>query len=151
MNRFVFRKDSGLEFSFQGTLGLYNLEKAYDLQATVSATNTRYRGGLEVCPGGCPSGDGPAGADQCDDCGFQRKLPVFRRIVRRPFGMHAQGQEHRFPFCAGYGGSAWSGGQAYPGYTLRMFSDSAARVLKEFVFTRPVTLSGGGMFPMGMT
>ena len=25
MNRFVFRKDSGLEFSFQGTLGLYNL------------------------------------------------------------------------------------------------------------------------------
>ncbi|HBN17540.1 MAG TPA: hypothetical protein DD422_05775, partial [Akkermansia sp.] len=40
-------------------------------------------------------------------------------------------------------------GQAYPGYTLRMFSDSAARVLKEFVFTRPVTLSGGGMFPMG--
>lgn len=42
------------------------------------------------------------------------------------------------------------GGQAhYPGYTLRMFSDSAARVLKEFVFTRPVTLSGGGIISDG--
>ena len=150
MNRFVFRKDSGLEFSFQGTLGLYNLEKAYDLQATVSATNTRYRGvdlksaradahlvtdqlvltnvTTVVSNGNYLSSVGLSGGPS--ECTLKAKSIDFRFVQDT---VEVLGLE----------------GQAYPGYTLRMFSDSAARVLKEFVFTRPVTLSGGGMFPMG--
>lgn len=150
MNRFVFRKDSGLEFSFQGTLGLYNLEKAYDLQATVSATNTRYRGvdlksaradahlvtdqlvltnvTTVVSNGNYLSSVGLSGGPS--ECTLRAKSIDFRFVQDT---VEVLGLE----------------GQAYPGYTLRMFSDSAARVLKEFVFTRPVTLSGGGMFPMG--
>ena len=150
MNRFVFRKDSGLEFSFQGTLGLYNLEKAYDLQATISATNTRYRGvdlksaradahlvtdqlvltnvTTVVSNGNYLSSAGLSGGPS--ECTLKAKSIDFRFVQDT---VEVLGLE----------------GQAYPGYTLRMFSDSAARVLKEFVFTRPVTLSGGGMFPMG--
>ena len=150
MNRFSFRQDSGLELSFQGTLGLYNLEKAYDLQATVSATNTRYNGvdlksaradahlvtdqlvltnvTTVVSNGNYLSSAGLSGGPS--ECTLKAKSIDFRFVQDT---VEVLGLE----------------GQAYPGYTLRMFSDSAARVLKEFVFTRPVTLSGGGMFPMG--
>lgn len=150
MSRFSFRQDSGLELSFQGTLGLYNLEKAYDLQATVSATNTRYKGvdlksaradahlvtdqlvltnvTTVVSNGNYLSSAGLSGGPS--ECTLKAKSIDFRFVQDT---VEVLGLE----------------GQAYPGYTLRMFSDSAARVLKEFVFTRPVTLSGGGMFPMG--
>ena len=150
MSRFVFRKDSGLELSFQGTLGLYNLEKAYDLQATVSATNTRYKGvdlksaradahlvtdqlvltnvTTVVSNGNYLSSAGLSGGPA--ECTLKAKSIDFRFVQDT---VEVLGME----------------GQAYPGYTMRMFSDNAAKVLKEFVFTRPVTLSGGGMFPMG--
>ncbi len=150
MSRFVFRKDSGLELSFQGTLGLYNLEKAYDLQATVSATNTRYKGvdlksaradahlvtdqlvltnvTTVVSNGDYLSSAGLSGGPA--ECTLKAKSIDFHFVQDT---VEVLGME----------------GQAYPGYTIRMFSDSAAKVLKEFVFTRPVTLSGGGMFPMG--
>lgn len=150
MSRFVFRKDSGLELSFQGTLGLYNLEKAYDIQATASATNTRYKGvdlksaradahlvtdqlvltnvTTVVSNGAYLSSAGLSGGPS--ECTLKAKSINFRFMQDT---VEVLGME----------------GQAYPGYTMRMFSDSAAEVLKEFVFTRPVTLSGGGMFPMG--
>lgn len=150
MSRFVFRKDSGLELSFQGTLGLYNLEKAYDLQATVSATNTRYRG-VDLKS---------ARADAhlvTDQLVLTNVVTVVSngnylssaRLSGGPAECTLKARKIDFRFVQDTVEVLGLEGQAYPGYTLRMFSGSAARVLKEFVFTRPVTLSGGGMFPMG--
>ena len=150
MSRFVFRKDSGLELSFQGALGLYNLEKAYDLQATVSATNTRYKGvDLKAAR---------ADAHLVTD---QLVLTNVTTVVSNgnylssaglsggPAECTLKAKSIDFPFVQDTVEVLGMEGQAYPGYTMRMFSDNAAKVLKEFVFTRPVTLSGGGMFPMG--
>ncbi len=150
MSRFVFRKDSGLELSFQGTLGLYNLEKAYDLQAIVSATNMRYRG-VDLKS---------ARADAhlvTDQLVLTNVITVVSngnylsssRLSGGPAECTLKARRIDFRFVQDTVEVLGLEGKAYPGYTLRMFSGSAARVLKDFVFTRPVTLSGGGMFPMG--
>lgn len=149
MSRFVFRKDSGLSLSFQGTLGLYNLEKAYDLQMAISATNTRYKG-VDVK-------SVRADAHLVTD---QLMLTNVAAVVSNAdflssSGLSGPGESSLkaksidFRFVQDTVEVLGMEGKVYPGYTIRMFSDSAAKVLKEFTFTRPVALSGGGMFPMG--
>lgn len=150
MNRFTFRKDSGLNLSFQGTLGLYNLEKAYDLQATISATNTRYKG-VDIK-------SVRAEAHLVTD---QLMLTNVAAVVYNadylssagisggPAESSLKARSIDFRFVQDTVEVLGMDGKVYPGYTIRMFSDSAAKVLKEFTFTRPVALSGGGMFPMG--
>ena len=150
MERFAFHGNSGINLSFQGTLGLYNLEKAYDIEAVVSVANTKYKGveiksaradahlvtdqlvltnvALTVSNSDYLSSAGLSGGPA--DSSLKAKSIDFRFV---PDTVEVLGLE----------------GQAYPAHTLRMFSDDAAKVLREFVFTRPVTLSGGGMFPMG--
>ena len=150
MERFAFHGNSGINLSFQGTLGLYNLEKAYDIEAVVSVANTKYKGveiksaradahlvtdqlvltnvALTVSNSDYLSSAGLSGGPA--DSSLKAKSIDFRFV---PDTVEVLGLE----------------GQAYPAHTLRMFSDAAAKVLREFVFTRPVTLSGGGMFPMG--
>ncbi|MEG0143010.1 MAG: hypothetical protein RSA21_02850 [Akkermansia sp.] len=39
-------------------------------------------------------------------------------------------------------------GVVYPDYVMRMFSTVSAKVLSEFLFTQPVSLSGNGLFPI---
>lgn len=150
LNRFVFRKDSGLNLSFQGTLGLYNLEKAYDLQVAISATNTRYKG-VDV----------KSARAEAHLVTNQLMLTDVTAVVSNTDYLSSSGlsggpaestlkaKSIDFRFAQDTVEVLGMDGKVYPGYTIRMFSDSAAKVLKEFAFTRPVALSGGGMFPMG--
>lgn len=99
MERFAFHGNSGINLSFQGTLGLYNLEKAYDIEAVVSVANTKYKGvEIKSARRGRPPGDGPAGPDQRGADGLQLRLSFLRRIVRRSGGQFPEGQKHRLPF-----------------------------------------------------
>lgn len=150
MNRFVFRKESGLELAFQGTLGLYNLEKAYDLQATILATNTQYKGvDLKLAR---------ADAHLVTDQLVLRNVEMvvsngnYLSSSKRSGGSAEctlKAESIDFRFIQDTVEVLGLDGYAYPGYTMQMFSESATRVLKDFVFSKPVKLSGGGVFPMG--
>ena len=150
MERYAFNDNSGIKLSFQGTKGLNNLENAIDIEAGVSGANTKFKGveiksaradahlvtdqlvltnvALTVSNSDYLSSAGLSGGPA--DSSLKAKSIDFRIV---PDTVEVLGLD----------------GQAYPAHTLRMFSDDAAKVLREFVFTRPVTLSGGGMFPMG--
>lgn len=150
MQRFSFHRDSGVDLTFQGTLGLYNLEKAYDLEAVLAVRNTNYKG-VEIKS---------ARAD-LRLVTNQLILTNVRSVVSNASYLATSGLSGGVAECSLNAKNIdfrfdqdtvevlGIEGQAYPAYSMRMFSDSATQVLKEFVFTRPVTLSGGGMFPMG--
>lgn len=150
MERFSFRKDSSVNLSFQGTVGLYNVEKAYDLQANLSVANTKYKG-VEI------KSARASGHLMTDRLMLTDVVSVVSNadylssagLSGGPAECTLKARSINFDFAKETVEVLGMEGQAYPSYTVRMFSDSAAKVLREFVFTRPATLSGGGMFPMG--
>lgn len=150
MKRFAFRKDSSLDVAFRGTLGLYNPAKAYDFRAELAATNTKYNG-VDIKTA---SADARIVTDQV-------MLSNVSLTVNNADYLAAAGLSGGVAACTLTAKSIdfrfeqntvellGLEGLAYPAHTLSMFSDSATKVLKEFAFSRPVKISGGGMFPMG--
>lgn len=150
MERFAFHKNSGIDLTFQGTLGFYNLEKAYDIQAALTVTNTKYKG-VEIKSA---RADGHLMTNRLMLTNLTSVVSNADYLASAglsggPSESTLKAKSINFDFAKDTVEVLGIEGQAYPSHTIRMFSDSAAKVLKEFVFTRPVTLSGGGMFPMG--
>ncbi len=148
MERFGFKDDSTLSMSFQGTLGMYHLDKAYDFLLTLEAKNTIYQGTTlkrAFCNAHLMT-DNLLLKDvmlETDNAPYKAEKKLSGLAVSE-----LKADSIYFDFNKNTVDVRSISGKVYPPYVIRMFSPAAAKVLKEFTFTAPATLSGGGLFPL---
>ncbi len=149
MGRFGIKDDSALSVSFQGTLGMYHLDKAYDFQLTLEAKNTIYQGTTlkrAFCNAHLMT-DKLLLKDvvlETDNAPYKAEKKLYGPAVSE-----LKADSIYFDFNRNMVDVRSMNGRVYPPYVIRMFSPAATKVLDEFIFTAPVTLTGNGLFPLG--
>lgn len=149
MQRFELNDNSVMHLTYSGVLGTYHLEKAYDFNMSLDLANMKYKG-VNVKH---------AHADAQLVTNRLKMENVVLTVDNKEYFSEAKlgGPKEctlkagtiDFDFTKNTVEVLKLDGKAYPGYTIRMFSGAATRVLKDFTFTRPAVLTGGGLFPMG--
>ncbi len=150
IQRFRFNKDTNMDLSFQASVNLTDPENQYDLDAILSAANVEYKKVLltsasakaHVVPGSVVLTNPVL---VCDNRGFLDS----RNIRGGTAKSTVKADTVKFDFLKDTVEVVGINGRVYPDYTIRMFSDSATKVLSTFKFYSPVQLQGRGVFPMG--
>lgn len=150
MQRFRFSKESTVDLAFQADVNLTDPENTYDLDATLSAANVEYKKAqivsastkAKVVPGSAVLNNPALVYDNRD---FLANRNIRGGVSRSTL----KADMVKFDFPRDVVEVVGINGEVYPDYSMRMFSDSATKVLSTFKFYRPVVIQGRGVFPMG--
>ncbi len=150
MQRFRFNKDSSAELTFQANLNMADPASQYDLDAILTSANVEYKKVMlssastkaKVIPGSAVLTNPVL---VCDNRDFVSSRNLRNGVMKSTI----KADTVKFDFVKDTVEVTGIEGRVYPDYTIRMFSDSAAKVLSSFKFYSPVQLQGRGIFPMG--
>jgi hypothetical protein len=149
MERFAFNDNSRLDLNFHGSIKPQEPTTHYDIEASLTAKNLEYKK-VSISQAQTRAHILPDSATLtgCSIVYDNTNFLSSRKIRGGPSKSTLTAQSVRFVFDNDTVETKGIEGTVYPDYALRMFSEGATRALSSFLFTRPVVLTGDGVFPI---
>lgn len=147
--RFKVSDKSLFDLSFQAEVSMADPLNHYSAEATLHAENAEYLGvviqkgdaSAKIVPGNATLSNVSLVYDNTKFLGS-------RKIKNGVASSALKADSIEFDFKSQTVAVKGMLGTVYPDYVMNMFSPVAADVLNDFLFTRPVKISGGGVFPL---